>query len=167
MGSLFFLLLPGVGFTAGLMVLSGKPGFRWLQNPMQYPWELWVLVLGGLAAALGGFLDWKFHRLQGVLVGPREKQYELIALGAGGTPLFVLMSMASLSSRPHDYLLPVLGVLIFTVVMICYDEFIFHRKRCGRYETFLHRLLVFGNGFAWLAWAHWCFVKGGAYALVP
>jgi hypothetical protein len=43
--------------------------------------------------------------------------------------------------------------------MICYDEFVFHRKRCGRYETMLHRLLVFGNGIAWLAWMHWCFVR--------
>jgi hypothetical protein len=74
------------------------------------------------------------------------------------------MSFASLSARPLQFLLPVLIVLLFTVTLICYDEFIFHRRRCRRLETVLHRLLVFGNGTAWLAWAHWCFVQGGAHA---
>jgi hypothetical protein len=39
-----------------------------------------------------------------------------------------------------------------------YDEFVFHR-RCGRFETFTHRLLTCGNGLAFLAWTHWCFVR--------
>jgi hypothetical protein len=43
-------------------------------------------------------------------------------------------------------------------VMICYDEFVFHR-RCRRFETFTHRLLTCGNGLAFLAWSHWCFVR--------
>jgi hypothetical protein len=42
--------------------------------------------------------------------------------------------------------------------MICYDEFVFHR-RCGWFESFTHRLLTCGNGLAFLAWAHWCFVR--------
>ena len=77
--------------------------------------------------------------------------------------MFVLMSLASVSRQPLAYLLPVIVVLLFTVTLICYDEFIFHRRRCRRLETLLHRALVFGNGAAWFAWAHWCFVKGGAY----
>ncbi len=51
-----------------------------------------------------------------------------------------------------------LVVLIYTVVMISYDEFVFHR-RCGWFETFTHRLLTCGNGLAFLAWAHWCFAR--------
>ena len=54
-------------------------------------------------------------------------------------------------------------MLIFTVVLICYDEFLFHR-RCGRFETLMHRLLTFGNGLAFLAWVHWCFVRGVGHA---
>ena len=39
-------------------------------------------------------------------------------------------------------------VALFTTVCICWDEFVFHRARCGPYETALHRALVFGNGLA-------------------
>jgi hypothetical protein len=74
-------------------------------------------------------------------------------------PLFVLMSLASVLDRPVVVLIPVIVVVLFITTLICYDEFLFHRKRCGRYETVLHRLLVFGNGLAWLAWVHWCFVR--------
>jgi Na+/glutamate symporter len=75
-------------------------------------------------------------------------------------PLFALMAAASVSAWPTSYLVPVLVVLIYTVVMICYDDFVFHR-RCGRFEAFTHRLLTCGNGLAFLAWAHWCFVRQG------
>ena len=46
--------------------------------------------------------------------------------------------------------------------MICYDEFVFHRRACGLYETILHRVLVLGNGTALLVWMHWCFVREAA-----
>ena len=163
MWSLLFLLLPGVGFVAGLLFLSGQPEFYWLRVPSRYPVEFWVIAFGGSAATLGGILDWRLHRREGTVIGIKERKYERIALGAGGAPLFGLMSAASLSSNPNRFLLPVLLVLLFTVVMICYDEFVFHRKRCGRYERFLHRMLVFGMGLAWLAWSNWCFVKGAIH----
>jgi prepilin signal peptidase PulO-like enzyme (type II secretory pathway) len=163
MGSVLFLFLPGLGFAGGLGLLSAQPEWAWLREPGSYPWELWAIALGGGVATCGGFLDWRFHRTQKLVMGPKEQRYELMALGLGGFPLFLLMSLASLSPHPAQYLLGVLVVLLFTVVLICYDEFVFHRKRCGNYENFLHRLLVFGNGFAWLAWAHWCFVKGGLH----
>jgi hypothetical protein len=70
------------------------------------------------------------------------------------------MLLASCSTTPTNYLLPVLVCAIYTIVLICYDEFLFHWKRCRTLETILHRLLVFGNGLAWLAWMHWCFVRG-------
>lgn len=85
----------------------------------------------------------------------------LLALGTGGVPAAVLMCAASIDADPRPYLLPVLVVVLYTTALICYDEFMFHRKWCGRLETVLHRLLVFGNGSAWLAWMHWCFVRGG------
>ena len=96
-------------------------------------------------------------------MGRPEHQSELAALAGGGVPLFGLMTAASIVPRPQVLLLPVLVVVLFTTVMICYDEFVFHRKRCGAYETLLHRLLVFGNGIAWLAWMHWCFVREGTH----
>ena len=165
MWSLFFLLLPGTGFVFGLLNVSIRPEFHWLRIPSQYPLEFWVMALGGSIATVGGILDWRLHRQEGIVIGAKERQYERVALGAGGTPLFTLMAAASLSAYPQRFLLPVLLILLFTVVMICYDEFVFHRKRCGIYETVLHRMLVFGNGLAWLAWANWCFVRGGVYAV--
>jgi hypothetical protein len=165
MWSLIFLFLPGIGFGLGLLAVSGRPEFHWLRNPSDYPLELWVIASAGSIATLGGILDWRLHRREGTVIGLKERLYEKVALGAGGAPLFALMAAASLSASPNRFLLPVLAVLLFTVVMICYDEFVFHRKRCGPFETRLHRLLVFGNGTAWLAWAHWCFVKGGIHAM--
>jgi hypothetical protein len=164
MGSLLFLFLPGFGFVSGLWVLYGRPGFGWIAHPGDYPWQLWGIALGGILAILGGFLDWRFHRSQGVIIGPKERRYEFVALSLGGFPLFLLMGAASISPRPQIFLLPVLVILLFTTGMICYDEFVFHRKRCGPYETILHRMLVFGNGAAFLVWAHWCFVQGGVHA---
>jgi hypothetical protein len=93
------------------------------------------------------------------VVGVREHHAHVAALGLGGLPLFCLMAAASLSARPLAFLMPVLAVLVVTVVLICYDEFRFHR-RCGWYEAVMHRLLTVGNGLAFLAWAHWCFARG-------
>src|SRR6185436_8941480 len=84
-------------------------------------------------------------------IGRAEHHSELLALGTGGL-LFALMAAASVVRRPAVLLIPVIVVVLATATMICYDEFVYHRKRCGRYETALHRLLVLGNGVAWLAW---------------
>jgi hypothetical protein len=73
------------------------------------------------------------------------------------------MAAASVMNQPRVLLLPILLVVLFTASAICYDEFVYHRKRCGVYETLLHRLLVFGNGIAWLVWMHWSFVRGYAH----
>ena len=91
-----------------------------------------------------------------------EHRAHLAALGLGGGTMFILMSIASLVARPQVLLLPIVVVALFTCTLICYDEFLFHR-RCGRFETLTHRLLVFGNAIAWLAWTHWCFVRGGTH----
>ena len=80
-----------------------------------------------------------------------------MALGLGGLPMFVLMFTAMLSTRPNTWLVPIVVVLVYTVVAICYDEFIFHFKRCGPLENAYHRMLVLGNGVAWLAWFQYIF----------
>ncbi|HCU25792.1 MAG TPA: hypothetical protein DF383_12310 [Deltaproteobacteria bacterium] len=162
--SLIALLLPGAGFALGLCRLRSDPRFAWLHSLRQWPWELWLIAGAGFLATLGGIADWAYHRWSGVPIGSRERFYELMALVFGGLPLFVLMAMASVSPHPGNFLLPVLVVLLFTASLICFDEFVFHRRRCRRLETLMHRFLVFGYAVAWLAWAHWCFVRPLALA---
>ncbi len=162
--SLVALFVPGVLFAAGLVWLAAGDGrFGWLRDVWHLPWQLWVVAVCGVAATVGGVGDWLFHRQpeRRCLISRGERRIELLALGAGGVPLFVLMALASLSAQPLNFLLPVVVLVLGITALICYDEFIYHRKRCGRLETALHRLLVFGNGLAWLAWADWVFVRGG------
>lgn len=157
--SLIALFVPAIGMAACLLWIHSQPGFEWLANG-HWPWQLWVLTLCGTAATLAGVGDWLYHRVMAkCAISRKERQCELLALAVGGVPVFGMMVMASISERPLLWLLPVIVGVIFTTALICYDEFIFHRKRCQKFETRLHRVLVFGNGLAWLAWAHWCFVE--------
>jgi hypothetical protein len=160
--SLIALFLPGALFLLALFVARDHPRLQWLQDVAEYPCEFWLIAVCGLVATAAGVADWVYHRSGRTVIGRPEHHSELLAL-AGGLPLFVLMCAASVLPRPEVLLLPVIVVVLFTTAMICYDEFVFHRKRCGRYETVLHRLLVFGNGAAWLAWMSWCFVRGGTH----
>ncbi|MBZ4417779.1 hypothetical protein K8638_14905 [Myxococcus sp. RHST-1-4] len=152
-------LVPGVLFGVALVALSRTPRFAWLTEPSLYPWELWVVAVAGTVATAAGVADWVHHRAAGLRVGPNEHKAELLALAGGGLPLFLLMCAASVAPRPLVFLLPVLVVLMGTLVLICYDEFVFHRRRCGRFEALLHRTLLTGHGLAFLAWAHFCFVR--------
>jgi hypothetical protein len=161
--TLLALFLPGVLFGLGLLLVRDRPGFFWLSSAAAYPWEFWAVLASGVVATAAGVLDWCYHRSGRTVVGAAEHRSELAALAGGGVPLFVLMAAASVLPRPQPLLLPILAVVLLTAALICYDEFVFHRKRCGAYETTLHRLLVFGNGLAWLAWMHWCFVRGGGH----
>ena len=161
--ALVAMLVPAVLFPLGLLVLRGDARFAWLDRPADYPWELWAVAACGTVATLGGLADWLVHRGGGTVVGAREHRAHVAALVGGGIPLFALMAAASLSARPLALLVPTLVVLVATVVMVCYDEFVFHR-RCDRFEVLTHRLLTVGNGVAFLAWAHWCFVRGGGNA---
>ncbi len=161
--TLIALFLPGLLFGLGLLLLRGQPRYSWLSSVGLYPWEFWALLASGAVATTAGLLDWRYHRSGKTAVGRAEHRSELVALAGGGLPLFLLMAAASVVPRPRLLLLPVLVVVLFTAVVISYDEIVFHRKRCGAYETVLHRLLVFGNGIAWLAWMHWCFVREDAH----
>ncbi|WAM24476.1 hypothetical protein [Myxococcus sp. NMCA1] len=152
-------LAPGVLFVMALLVVSQQTRFSWLAEPRHYPWEFWVAGLAGTTATAAGVADWRYHRVARLRVGPREHLAEFLALAGGGLPLFLLMCAASVAHRPLMYLLPVLVVLIGTVALICYDEFVFHRRRCDRWEALLHRTLLAGHAAAFLAWAHFCFVR--------
>ena len=158
--TLIALFVPACLFVLGLFLIQDHPRYQWLHSLPDFPIEFWVIAGSGLIATMAGVADWSFHRSGQTSIGAKEHFSELLALAAGGVPLFGLMAAASLIDRPRILLLPVIVCVLFTAILICYDEFVFHRKRCGGYETTLHRLLVFGNGVAWLAWMNWCFVRG-------
>ena len=72
--------------------------------------------------------------------------------------LLLLFDCNDEEERRFRFIIPIIGVALWTTALICYDEFVFHRQRCSTHETWLHRMTVFGNGAAWLAWVHYCFV---------
>lgn len=158
--SLVASLVPGLAFTAGLFTLSSQPDFSWIGHASRWPQQLWVIGCFGSLATLAGIADWIVHRREGIKVGPNERKAELAALSCGGVPIFVLMCAASLSPSPAAYLVPILVFLVVTVVLITYDELMFHRRRCSTFETALHRVLVFGHAIAFGAWVHLVFVRG-------
>jgi hypothetical protein len=156
--SLILLFAPPVLFSILLLcfrqILNIAPAFPYIQ------WQLVVIAIAGSIATIGGVLDWKYHRDPlNMKIPKKERDAETAALGLGGLPMFILMWLAMMSADPILYLLPILIVLIYTVSAICYDEFVFHRKRCGARENLYHRMLVFGNGIAWLAWMHLIYYK--------
>lgn len=154
------LLLPGAGFLWGLMQVSGRPGYVDLSDWHTVPLHLWIIGACGTIATIAGLLDFQYHLTGRRVVSRRERHGELIALGLGGAPLFALMMAASWASEPHRFLTPILILALFTVTMICLDEFVYHRRACTRYEATLHRTLVFGNGAAFLAWFQWIVSRG-------
>lgn len=153
------MLAPAILFPILLFAASRFDRFAFLRSPATWPVELWIIGLSGTLATIGGVLDWRFHRSGETSVGRPEHRAHVAALAAGGLPLFALMVAASAIDRPAALLVPIVVVGLFTTVLICYDEFVFHR-RAGAFETLTHRLLVLGNGVAWLAWLHWVFARG-------
>lgn len=156
--SLILLFMPALGFVTLFWIFRKHPDLS-LQTHFPFvPWQFWAMLVCGSIATTGGVLDWRFHRdplkLQ---LSRKERDAEAAALGLGGVPMFICMWLAMLSSHPTAWLVPIIVILIYTVVAICYDEFVFHIRRCGPTETRFHRMLVFGNGLAWLAWFHYIF----------
>lgn len=156
--SLALLFIPGILFGLFLLYLSSQSAFN-LVIPFGLPFQFYIIAVFGVVGTIGGALDWRYHRDPLKLkISKQERDAEAKALGLGGAPMFILMVLATLSNAPRYYLLPILVVLIYTVVAICYDEFVFHIKRCGKEETIYHRMLVFGNAIAWLSWIHFIYV---------
>jgi len=133
-----------------------------LGQPATWPLELWCVAVAGTVATFAGVLDWRFHRRGGRRIARAEHRAELLALSLGAV-LFALLAAASVCERSGSLMVPVVAVALATAGLIVFDETRFHRA-CGRYETCLHRLLVGGNGIAFLAWFHWCFAGGGTLA---
>jgi heme/copper-type cytochrome/quinol oxidase subunit 2 len=156
--SLFLLFIPGLFFGVLLFVFKDHPNLE-LQYKFPFlPWQFFLIGIAGIIATIGGVLDWKFHRNPlNMKIPAKERNAEALALGTGGIPMFILMWLAMISNNSTNYLIPIILILIYTVVAISYDEFVFHIKRCGKEETMYHRMLVFGNGIAWLAWFHFIF----------
>lgn len=154
------LLLPGAAFVWGLTRVSGLPGYVDLSDWRSVPWSLWVIGVCGTIGTVAGLLDLHYHLTGQRLVSRRERYGELISLGLGGTPVFVLMMAASRAADPRAFLTPIVLLTMFTVVMVCLDEFVYHRRACTRYEATLHKVLVFGNGAAFLAWFQWIVSRG-------
>lgn len=156
--SLLLLFLPAILFLVLFGLYFGHPKLGVTAKFPYVPWQFILLGISGIVATIGGILDWQYHRnpLQ-LKLSKKERDAEAAALGLGGFPMFILMWLATLSEHPNYYLMPIVIVLIYTVVAICYDEFVFHIRRCGKTETRYHRMLVLGNGLAWLAWFHYIF----------
>ena len=156
--SLILLVLPAILFVFLLLLCKEDLQIKYHIDFRHPPFQFFILVICGLVATLGGILDWRYHRdpLQ-LKISKKEREAEAAALGFGGLPMFVLMWMAMMSNHATVFLIPIMVVLIYTVVAICYDEFVFHIHRCGKIENRYHRMLVFGNGLAWLAWFHFIY----------
>lgn len=151
--SLILLFVPALAFAILLYIYRDHPRLQ-LSDELPYlPWQFYLVAIFGVIASWGGIADWRFHRDPlNMKIPAKERDAEAFALGLGGVPMFFLMWFAMVSDTPSWFLIPIIIVLIYTVVAICYDEFVFHRKRCGKKETRYHRMLVFGNGLAWIAW---------------
>lgn len=158
--SLILLFLPALLFAGLFWAYREHPGLGIQEKFPFVPWQFILLGFFGLIATAGGVLDWRYHRnpLQ-LKLSKKERNAEAAALGLGGLPMFTAMWMATLSEDPTRFLIPIVLILIYTVALICYDEFVFHIRRCGKTETCYHRMLVFGNGLAWLAWFHYIYCR--------
>ena len=158
--SLVLLFIPAVLFGFLLLIYRNDSKLHITYKFPYISWQFLVITIFGIIATVGGVLDWKFHRDPlNMKIPKKERDAEAKALGLEGLPMFVLMWLAMISATPSNYLIPILVVLIYTVVAISYDEFVFHIKRCGKIENMYHRMLVFGNGIAWLAWFHFIYCK--------
>ena len=158
--SLFLLFVPAILFGVLLFIFISHPKLELEEQFPYLPWQFFVIIVFGIVATAGGVLDWRFHRftLQ-MKISRKERDAEAAALGLGGVPMFILMWWGMMSNNPNYFLIPIILVLLYTVVAICYDEFVFHINRCGKLENIYHRMLVFGNGVAWLAWFHFIFCR--------
>jgi hypothetical protein len=156
--SLILLFIPPLLFGVLMLAFRGSDKLKITHELPYLPWQFLVVGLAGSVATIGGVLDWRYHRSPlNMKIPKKERDAEAAALGLGGVPMFGLMWLAMMHSKPTVWLIPILVVLIYTVAAISYDEFVFHIKRCGRLENAYHRMLVFGNGVAWLAWFHFIF----------
>ena len=154
MFSLVAVLAPGLAMPLLLWFAPSAWALPPLGSPASWPAAFWVRAIAGTIATGAGVLDWRFHRCGGRRIAAEERRAERLALSLG-PPLFALLTLASGPLPLSRVLVPVVAVALVMAGLIVFDEVRFHRA-CGRYETRLHRLLVGGNGIAFLAWLAWC-----------
>ncbi len=129
--SLILLFIPAVLFVLLLFIFRENSELHLAHYFPYLPWQFLVIALFGVIATIGGILNWRFHRNPlNMKIPKRERDAEAMALGFGGVSMFVLMWFAMMSIKPSNFLIPILIILIYTVVAISYDEFVFHMKRC-------------------------------------
>ena len=159
--SLVGALIPGVVF-AGL-VLSGGEGlyssrFLLLLNS----WELVPIIGFGLLGLGSAIADWMFHRTGDTgVICKKERDVEKAALWLGGVPIFFVTLHATFFGLPPWKTCLLVLLLVLTSLFVCYDQFIFHRKRCNALENRFHLGITLGNIFAWLFWLECCLKHGG------
>ncbi len=159
--TLIAVLLPAVAMP--LLLWLAPPSWSLPRlTPASWPVEFWCMAIAGTIATVAGVLDWRFHRSGGRRIAAAEHRAELAALTLGA-PLFATLVAASVdaSTARTTWLVPTVAIALVMAGLIVYDETRFHRA-CGRYETVLHRLLVIGNGVAFLCWLSWCLRSGRA-----
>lgn len=158
MGTLIGVLAPALALPLLMALAGGAARLPALSAPATWPPAFWVMAIAGSVATVAGVQDWRFHRGGGRIVPAAERRAEAAALTAGAVA-FALLAIASWVADPRPLLIPVIAVALVTAALIAFDEARFH-ARCSRRETLLHRLLVGGNGVAFLAWCHACFAGG-------
>ncbi len=152
--SIVALLAPALGMPLLLWLAPREWLLPDLATPTSWPATFWVMALAGTTATCAGLLDWQFHRTGGRRIGAAERRAELQALLLG-LPLFALLGLASGPLPLCALVVPIVAIALGMTALIVFDELRFHRA-CSRLETLLHRLLVGGNGLAFLAWLAWC-----------
>jgi peptidoglycan/LPS O-acetylase OafA/YrhL len=163
--TLLALLLPAFLFPIGLWLVHGDPRYAWAGTLASWPAQALGIAGAGTLATIAGLLDWTYHRRGHRRIPPPERSCELLAMGLAA-PLLVLLGWASVAARPRVLLIPVLVLALAIAGLIATDETRYHRG-CTRYETALHRILVIGNGIAFLCWTHWCFAAEVDHARIP
>ena len=152
--SLIAVLAPALAMPLLLCLAPSTWALPRLAALGSWPAAFWGMAIAGILATVAGVLDWRFHRDGGRPIARAERRAELLALSLG-VPLFTLLTLASGPLPLRSVLVPIVGVALAMTALIVFDEVRFHRS-CGRYEALLHRLLVGGNGIAFLAWLAWC-----------
>jgi hypothetical protein len=160
--SLLAVLLPALAMPLLLWLAPPAWSLPRLGSLASWPVAFWLMAIAGIIATGAGVLDWRFHRGGGRRIAREERRAELQALSLGA-PLFALLTLASGVLPLSSVLVPIVGVALVMTALIVFDEVRFHRA-CGRYETLLHRLLVGGNGIAFLAWLAWCAQREAGHA---
>src|SRR4051812_47957972 len=107
--SLVLLFIPAILFGTLMFLTKNNPRFLFTESFPFLPWQLLLIGFFGIIATVGGVLDWMYHRNPlNMKIPKKERDAEAAALGLGGIPMFVLMWLAMMDSKPNIFLIPIL-----------------------------------------------------------